>query len=90
VTKLATRSKDNKNLEWTAATTVLMATWWITEAIPLPATALLPLVVSLESIGYVLEILLHSFEDGIDNSFHIFPIAGVMTSSETAGFYVQH
>lgn len=29
----------------TAATAVLMATWWVTEAIPLPATALVPLVV---------------------------------------------
>jgi len=28
----------------TAAVGVLMATWWITEAIPIPATALLPLV----------------------------------------------
>lgn len=28
----------------TAATTVLMATWWMTEAIPLPATALIPLI----------------------------------------------
>ena len=27
-----------------AAVTLLMATWWITEAIPIPATALLPLV----------------------------------------------
>lgn len=27
-----------------AATALLMATWWITEAIPIPATALLPLV----------------------------------------------
>ncbi|MFF0945212.1 SLC13 family permease [Kocuria sp. CPCC 205300] len=29
----------------TAATAVLMGTWWMTEAIPIPATALLPLVV---------------------------------------------
>lgn len=29
----------------TAATAVLMATWWMTEAIPIPATALLPLVI---------------------------------------------
>ncbi|WP_460689938.1 SLC13 family permease [Nesterenkonia suensis] len=29
----------------TAATAVLMAVWWMTEAIPIPATALLPLVV---------------------------------------------
>ncbi len=28
----------------TAATTVLMAVWWLTEAIPVPATALVPLV----------------------------------------------
>src|SRR5688500_15715495 len=28
----------------TAAVGVLMATWWITEAIPIPATALLPVV----------------------------------------------
>ncbi len=27
-----------------AAITVLMAVWWITEAIPIPATALLPIV----------------------------------------------
>ncbi|EPR43688.1 anion transporter [Desulfovibrio sp. X2] len=27
-----------------AATTLLMATWWITEAIPIPATALIPIV----------------------------------------------
>jgi sodium-dependent dicarboxylate transporter 2/3/5 len=32
-------------LGWrTAATAVLMATWWVTEALPIPATALLPLV----------------------------------------------
>jgi len=29
----------------TAATTVLMAVWWMTEAIPIPATALLPLLI---------------------------------------------
>lgn len=29
----------------TAATAVLMAIWWMTEAIPIPATALLPLVI---------------------------------------------
>lgn len=29
----------------TAATAVLMAVWWMTEAIPIPATALLPLVI---------------------------------------------
>lgn len=29
----------------TAATAVLMAVWWMTEAIPIPATALLPLIV---------------------------------------------
>jgi len=28
----------------TAATAILMATWWVTEALPIPATALLPLV----------------------------------------------
>ncbi|NHK28464.1 DASS family sodium-coupled anion symporter [Parvularcula flava] len=28
-----------------ASLTVLMATWWVTEAIPIPATALLPLVI---------------------------------------------
>ncbi len=28
----------------TAALTVLMASWWLTEAIPIPATALVPLV----------------------------------------------
>lgn len=32
-------------LRVTAATTVLMATWWMTEAIPLAATALLPIVI---------------------------------------------
>ncbi|MDP8249105.1 MAG: anion permease [Candidatus Tritonobacter lacicola] len=26
-----------------AAVTILMATWWITEAIPIPATALVPI-----------------------------------------------
>ncbi|GAA4527229.1 DASS family sodium-coupled anion symporter [Brachybacterium paraconglomeratum] len=29
----------------TAATAVLMATWWMTEALPIPATALVPLIV---------------------------------------------
>src|SRR5699024_2478890 len=29
----------------TAATAVLMAIWWMTEAIPIPATALLPLII---------------------------------------------
>ena len=29
----------------TAATAVLMAVWWMTEAIPIPATALLPLLI---------------------------------------------
>ena len=29
----------------TAATAVLMATWWMTEALPIPATALVPLVI---------------------------------------------
>lgn len=29
----------------TAATAVLMAVWWMTEAIPIPATALLPLII---------------------------------------------
>lgn len=29
----------------TAATAVLMATWWMTEAIPIPVTALLPLII---------------------------------------------
>lgn len=32
-------------LRVTAATTVLMATWWMTEAIPLAATALLPIAI---------------------------------------------
>lgn len=32
-------------LKMTAATAVLMATWWVTEAIPLMATALVPLLV---------------------------------------------
>lgn len=47
------------NGKLTAATAVLMGTWWMTEAIPIPATALIPLVifpalgtdVSLDSIG---------------------------------------
>src|SRR5699024_3830307 len=29
----------------TAATAVLMAIWWMTEAIPIPATALFPLII---------------------------------------------
>ena len=29
---------------WTAAVGILMATWWMTEALPLAATAMLPLV----------------------------------------------
>ncbi|MGP6175109.1 SLC13 family permease [Corynebacterium sp. A21] len=36
---------DNTALRVTAATAVLMAIWWMTEAIPLAATALVPLVV---------------------------------------------
>ncbi|QGU06218.1 Sodium-dependent dicarboxylate transporter SdcS [Corynebacterium occultum] len=36
---------DNMALRITAATAVLMAIWWMTEAIPLAATALVPLVV---------------------------------------------
>ncbi|WP_150460276.1 SLC13 family permease [Nesterenkonia ebinurensis] len=32
-------------LRLTAATAVLMAVWWMTEAIPIPATALLPLII---------------------------------------------
>lgn len=34
----------NQGARMTAAVAVLMGTWWITEAVPLPATALLPLV----------------------------------------------
>jgi len=34
----------NPSTQRMAALTLLMATWWITEAIPIPATALLPLV----------------------------------------------
>lgn len=30
--------------QYTAAVAILMATWWITEAIPIPATSLLPLI----------------------------------------------
>lgn len=33
----------NSELNWTAAITVLCAAWWVTEAIPIPATSLLPL-----------------------------------------------
>lgn len=36
---------DNMALRITAATAVLMGVWWMTEAIPLAATALVPLVV---------------------------------------------
>ena len=28
---------------WTAAITVLCAAWWVTEAIPIPATSLIPM-----------------------------------------------
>ena len=35
---------ENKNVTYTFAIAFLMATWWITEAIPLAATALLPVV----------------------------------------------
>jgi len=34
----------NNHAKYTAAVALLMATWWITEAIPIPATALLPLM----------------------------------------------
>lgn len=47
-----------------AAVTVLMACWWITEAIPIPATSLLPVV--------------------------LFPMMGVMTTSEAAESYANH
>ena len=33
---------ENPNVTYTAAIAILMAIWWITEAIPLAATALLP------------------------------------------------
>ena len=33
---------DNAAVTRTAAVAILMAVWWITEAIPIPATALLP------------------------------------------------
>ena len=33
---------DNPAVTHTAAVAILMAVWWITEAIPIPATALLP------------------------------------------------
>lgn len=43
-TGLAARSLGTA-AAWTAATVVLMATWWITETLPLWATALLPVVI---------------------------------------------
>ena len=36
--------KENPNVTYTAAIALLMAIWWITECIPLAATALLPVV----------------------------------------------
>jgi sodium-dependent dicarboxylate transporter 2/3/5 len=47
-----------------AAVAALMAVWWITEAIPIPATALLPIA--------------------------LFPILGVMGSSEVTASYANH
>lgn len=47
-----------------AAVTVLMAVWWITEAIPIPATSLLPIA--------------------------LFPILGVMKSSQSTAPYANH
>lgn len=48
----------NTDARLTAALTILMATWWITEAVPIPVTSLLPLLVfplasgdSMDSIG---------------------------------------
>jgi len=35
---------ENPNITYTLAIAILMAIWWITEAIPLAATALLPVV----------------------------------------------
>ena len=40
----AYRNEDKPTVSWTIGTTALMAFWWITEAVPLPITALLPLV----------------------------------------------
>ncbi|MDP8237813.1 MAG: DASS family sodium-coupled anion symporter [Candidatus Hatepunaea meridiana] len=37
-------SPDNPAVSRTAAAAILIATWWITEALPIPATSLLPLV----------------------------------------------
>ena len=57
VAMLVAAPPDGMPLEaWrTAAVAVLMATWWITEAVPIPATALLPLilfpVLDIASIG---------------------------------------
>jgi len=48
----------------TAAVAVLMAVWWITEAIPIPITALLPIA--------------------------LFPLLGVMKSSEVTISYANH
>ena len=40
-----TASGSSSEIAWTAAITVLCATWWIFEPIPIPATSLVPLAV---------------------------------------------
>ena len=35
---------------WTAAITVLCAAWWVTEAIPIPATSLIPMALLVQRI----------------------------------------
>ncbi len=38
------RPGDDPKIAWMAAVTLWMAAWWVTEAVPIPVTALLPLV----------------------------------------------
>ncbi|HEX5137918.1 MAG TPA: SLC13 family permease [Planctomycetota bacterium] len=41
---LLLRPGDDPKIAWMAAVTIWMAAWWVTEAVPIPVTALLPLV----------------------------------------------